>query len=149
MKNLPTQQTLRATPGFPLYVVHLNPEISKPQRPAIIKQLSCRNAFLQKVEELIHENIDESEFGIAHLCEAMHLSYMQIFRKIKTLTGASPTTFIRKVRLKKAKELLLTTDLNISEIAYDMGFTDPNYFSRVFSKEFKMAPSAMRNRSIN
>ncbi|MFK7970691.1 MAG: ATP-binding protein [Bacteroidia bacterium] len=104
------------------------------------------DVFLQKILKVIDENIDNSELGIAQLCRAVHLSHTQVFRKMKALTGEHPTGFIRKTRLHKAKELLLSTDLNISEIAYKVGFSDPNYFSRTFSQEFSQSPSAMRKR---
>jgi len=63
---------------------------------------------------------------------------------MKALTGEPPMSFIRKLRLHKAKTLLQTTELNVSEIAYDLGFTDPHYFSRAFKKEFGMPPSDLR-----
>jgi len=64
---------------------------------------------------------------------------MQVNRKLKTLTGKTPSRFIRSILLQKAKELLQTTSLNVSEIAYQVGFDDPNYFSRCFSEEFGFA----------
>ena len=89
--------------------------------------------------------MDDAELGIPDLCRAVHLSHTQVFRKLKALTGLNPTLFIRKMRLQKAALLLKTTERNISEIAYDVGFTDPNYFSRAFHEEFGAPPSAMRN----
>lgn len=101
--------------------------------------------FIQKINAIITENISDPELGIIQLCEAVHLSHTQVFRKLKALTGESPTGYIRKIRLEKAKELLESTALNVSEIAYRLGFTDPNYFSRAFSKAFGMPPSAVRD----
>ncbi len=100
--------------------------------------------FIQKIRQAIEAHIDDPELGIAQLCSAVHLSSTQVFRKVKALTGENPTIFIRQVRLHKAMELLRTTNRSVSEIAYDLGFTDPNYFSRVFSEAFGMAPSAAR-----
>lgn len=97
-----------------------------------------------KIRQTIAENMDNAELGIAQLCSAMHLSHTQVFRKMKALTGENPTIYIRKARLHHAMELLRTTDRNISQVAYDVGFTDPNYFSRVFSEEFGMPPSGVR-----
>lgn len=102
------------------------------------------DVFIQKIRQSIEENIADSELGIAQLCSAVHLGPTQVFRKLKALTGENPTIFIRGIRLQKARELLRTTDRSVSEIAYDVGFTDPNYFSRVFSEAFGMAPSAAR-----
>jgi AraC-like DNA-binding protein len=74
----------------------------------------------------------------------MTMSRSQIHRKIKALTNLSTSIFIRKIRLYKAKELLRTTDFNISEIAYEVGFKDPNYFTHAFVEEFDITPSATR-----
>ena len=63
----------------------------------------------------------------------------------KALTNRTPPQFIRSIRLQKAFELLKTTDLTVSEVAYDVGFSDPNYFSRTFLEEFGTRPSVMRN----
>lgn len=71
----------------------------------------------------------------------MDLSQVQLYRKLKALTGLTPVQFIRHLRLEKAKHLLKTTDLHVSEVAYDVGFSDPAYFSRIFQKEFKVSPS--------
>ena len=74
----------------------------------------------------------------------MHMSKIQVYRKLKALIGKTPSVFIRNIRLQKGKELLENSNLTISEIAYDIGFGDPNYFSRTFQKEFGKSPSAIR-----
>ncbi|MEZ4777388.1 MAG: two-component regulator propeller domain-containing protein [Bacteroidia bacterium] len=100
--------------------------------------------FLQKILQLIEDKIDQSDLGIEDMCRVVGLGRTQLFRKINALTGESPIRYIQKIRLKKAKELLLTSELNVSEIAYEVGFSDPNYFARAFSKEFGIPPSAVR-----
>ena len=90
------------------------------------------------------EKMGDSDLGIVHLCRAANLSHTQVFRKLKALTGENPTLFIRRMRLEKAMELLKTTELNVSEIAYEVGFSDPNYFSRAFHEVFGEAPSGAR-----
>ncbi|MCB0581586.1 MAG: response regulator, partial [Phaeodactylibacter sp.] len=99
--------------------------------------------FIQKIREAIAEKMGDPGLGIVHLCHAVQLSNTQVFRKLKALTGLSPGRYILKMRLQKARTLLQTTDLNVSEVAYETGFTDPNYFSRAFRKEFDASPSAM------
>ncbi|MEN8186014.1 MAG: ATP-binding protein [Bacteroidota bacterium] len=100
--------------------------------------------FLQKIIKIIHEEISNHSFGSStHLSQKMHLSESQIYRKLKAITGKSTAVFIRSVRLQKAKELILTTDKTISEIAYEVGFNDPSWFSRAFKEEFGFAPSAI------
>lgn len=100
--------------------------------------------FLQKIRKEIEDKISDSDLGIVQLCRAVRLSHTQVYRKMKALTGEHPTGYIRKMRLHKAKEMLQTTELYVSEIAYEIGFTDPNHFSRSFSQEFGNPPSAMR-----
>ncbi len=100
--------------------------------------------FLQKIIKIIHDEISNHSFGSSlHLSHKMHLSESQIYRKLKAITGKSTAVFIRSVRLQKAKELIQTTDKSISEIAYDVGFNDPSWFSRAFKEEFGFAPSAI------
>jgi DNA-binding response OmpR family regulator/two-component sensor histidine kinase len=100
--------------------------------------------FIQKIKQLVEEHLEDNEFGVPELAKVALLSQMQLYRKLKALTGKTPSQFIRSIRLQKGKELLLTTDLTISEIAYDVGFSDPNYFSRTFQKEFGKSPRDMR-----
>ncbi len=100
--------------------------------------------FLQKIRQVIETKMSDTELGILHLCRAANLSHTQVFRKMKALTGENPTLYIRKMRLQRAHHLLKATEMNVSEIAYEVGFSDPNYFSRSFHEEFGEAPSAMR-----
>lgn len=102
------------------------------------------DAFVMKLRKLVEERIDDASLGVVHLCKAANLSHMQVYRKLKALTDRTPSQFIRSIRLQKAMELLKSTDLTISEIAYDVGFTDPNYFSRTFLEEYGARPSSIR-----
>ena len=99
--------------------------------------------FLQKLIQLIHENISDSNFGSERLSQELHVSESQIYRKIKAITGKSTAVYIRSIRLQKGKELIQSTDKTISEIAYDVGFNDPSWFSRAFKEEFGYSPSAV------
>ena len=100
--------------------------------------------FLQKIIKIIHDEISNHSFGSSlHLSRKMHLSESQIYRKLKAITGKSTAVFIRSVRLKMAKEMILATDKTISEIAYDVGFNDPSWFSRAFKEEFGFTPSEL------
>ncbi len=102
------------------------------------------DAFLKKIRLCIGQNIGDTAFDGARLAKAMSLSEVQLYRKIKALTDKSTAIYIRSVRLHKGRELLLTTEMNVSEIAYEVGFDDPNYFSRTFSQEFGAPPSEVR-----
>ena len=105
---------------------------------------SIEQEFLVKIKENINDNINNSFLNSEFLAKLMRMSDTQLYRKLKALTGKSTAIFIRHIRLQKAKELLETTDLNISEIAYDTGFNDPAYFSRVFKEEYGVSPRRLR-----
>jgi len=85
------------------------------------------------------------QFGTLQLSSVIGMSESQLYRKLKALTGKSTAIFIRTVRLQKASELLTTTSLNVSEVAYETGFNDPAWFSRVFKEEFGESPVSFRN----
>ena len=106
---------------------------------------TLEDIFLQKIRQAIEAKMDDTELGILHLCRAANLGHTQVFRKLKALTGENPTNYIRKMRLQRAAVLLKTTEKNVSEIAYEVGFSDPNYFSRAFHEEFGRAPGGYRN----
>ncbi len=106
---------------------------------------SQEDEFVRKVRTAVEENIDDEDFGIHQLCRTVGMSRTQLHRKIKALTGRSTSHYIRAIRLKRARKLLSDTDLNISQIAYEVGFRDPKYFSRTFAEEFGMPPNAARN----
>lgn len=105
---------------------------------------SQEDAFLNELNQLIEQNLADEDFGINQLCKALAMSRSQIHRKIKALTGYSTAIYLRTVRLYKAKSLLRNTDMNVSEIAYNVGFKDPNYFTHVYVEEFGETPSATR-----
>lgn len=101
-------------------------------------------AFFKNLRDIIEVYSGDEEFHVASLCQKLGVSRVQLFRKLKALTGNSASEFVRSYRLNKAKGLLIQTDLNISEIAFEVGFKDPAYFTRAFSKKFGIAPSALR-----
>ena len=106
---------------------------------------SMEDAFLQQIRQVIENNITDPDFDSARLCREMGMSRSQIYRKLKALTDRSTSFFIRSVRLQKAREMLRDNDLTVSQVAYDVGFKDPSYFSRTFIEEFGVSPSEMRN----
>lgn len=100
--------------------------------------------FLKKLKEAVEVNMDDTEFGPAQLSESVAMGQMQVYRKLKALTGKTPSQFIRSIRLERGMKLLQTTEMTISEIAYEVGFSDPNYFSRTFQMMYKITPSEFR-----
>ncbi len=101
-------------------------------------------AFLQKLENAIEENLSDCSFGVVQMCDAVAMSHIQVYRKLRALKNQSPTQFIRDYRLQKGKDLLTTSDKTVAEVAFEVGFSDPNYFSRIFSKEFSQTPTEFR-----
>ncbi|NRB49602.1 MAG: response regulator [Saprospiraceae bacterium] len=113
-----------------------------------LDQNPTEDKFLQKVRRLIEEKIGAQAYSIEELAKELHLSTSQLYRKMMALTGQSTSKFFRSVQLKKATALLQNSDLNISEIAYQSGFNEPAYFSRVFTAEFGLSPSQYREQNI-
>ena len=104
------------------------------------------HVFVQKLRTAIEAHLDDVDFDVDKLCRAAAMSHSQVHRKLTALTGLSATRFIRHVRLHKAKELLLQSNYSITAIAFDTGFNDPAYFSRVFRQEFGVPPQEWRER---
>ena len=102
------------------------------------------DTFIGKAEKIILSHLQDEDFSIHILASDMNLSRSQLYRKIKALTGMSPAIYIRHIRLQKAKELLGSSELNISEIAYTVGFKTPVYFSQSFKEVFGESPDATR-----
>ena len=100
--------------------------------------------FIRRVRTIIEEHMDDYELDVSKLCKKLGISRTPLHNKLKALTGKSTTEFIRYIRLTKAGEMLLATTLNISEIAYDTGFSNPNYFTKMFGLLFGMSPSEYR-----
>ena len=122
-----------------------NAALTPPSSPAPQAVYELEDAFIQKLRQLVLDNIAEEDFGIAHLCRGLQVSRTQLHNKIKALTGQSTSEFVRMVRLYKARELLQTTDLNVSEVGYEVGISSPAYFSRIYSEAFGEPPGNARN----
>jgi len=123
------------------YKQHATTKDPKPTIEASAKE----NDFLKKIRLFVEEHINDSQFNMDKLCHYMAMSHPQLHRKITALTGESVGKFVRSIRLSKAKALLKESDLTISEIAYETGFSEPGYFTKVFSKEFNISPSDFRS----
>lgn len=102
--------------------------------------------FIERVTQIIEDNIYDESFGTNELSDALSLSTSQVYRKIKRATNLSTSLFIRKVRLEKAHELLEFSDLLVSDIAFRTGFTSLAYFSRSFTKAYGYTPSDVRKK---
>ena len=103
--------------------------------------------FLMVARSIVEANYGEESFGCPALCDGLNMSRSHVHRKLVEQTGLSCSEFIQKIRLEKAKELLVNTNHSINEIAFKVGYTDANYFSRSFSKIYGIAPSQCRQLS--
>ncbi|MGB0929877.1 MAG: ATP-binding protein [Chitinophagales bacterium] len=102
---------------------------------------SITNPFLQKLIDTIETHLNDIQLSVKQLSEYMYMSRQQIHRKLRALTNYSTSEFIRLIRLQKAKELLQSQQYTMTEIAYEVGFSTPSYFSRSFTKQFGVSPS--------
>ncbi|MGQ7868138.1 two-component regulator propeller domain-containing protein [Sunxiuqinia sp. sy24] len=109
--------------------------------PSNISPTSLDEQFLRKTIDLIEQNISNHEYSAEDLGLTLGLSQDSLYRKIKNLTGMSTTKFIRMIRLKRAAQLLKSTDYTISEILYEVGFTNPSYFAKCFKQQFGVSAS--------
>ncbi|MEI2273000.1 ATP-binding protein [Sphingobacterium sp. ML3W] len=103
--------------------------------------VSEKDKFLQKVLNYVHDNIDNPQLSVEALSSHTSMSRASLYNKLLELTGMSPVDFIRSVKLEKAASLLEKSDKSISEIAYETGFANPNYFTKVFKAKYQMTPS--------
>ncbi len=109
--------------------------------PGKVASSKIDQAFLQKAIDYIVENLQDPQLTVDSIAEIFNLSRMQVYRKIKALTGKSVVEFIRMVRVKQALKLMSTHQYTLSEIAYQTGFNSSSYFTRVFKDEYGKTPS--------
>lgn len=102
-----------------------------------------QDAFVAKLREEVEQNMEDPNFGTTELCRKVGMSRSHLHLKITALTGRSTSNFIRTLRLQKAKELLENTQMNVSEVTFEVGMNDRSYFSRKFKEEFGLSPSAL------
>ena len=101
--------------------------------------------FLKQLHSIIQKNLSDSEFGVEDIGKQIGLSRVQLYRKVKAMTGSSVVDLLRKARLAKAKRLLESRSMSVSEVAYDVGFSAPSYFTKCFKDEFGMLPGDVGN----
>jgi AraC-like DNA-binding protein len=97
--------------------------------------------FLQRILKIIEENIPNSEFTVEQLASDYGMSQIVLNKKLKGLTGQTAKAFIRSIRLKRAAQLFATGKYSVSDVTYEVGFSDLKYFRNCFKDEFGMSPS--------
>ena len=102
--------------------------------------------FLARFKAVVEKHMTDSDLSVEELGAEIGLSRVQLYRKVKALTGRSPVELLRTARLQRARQMLLTTDKTIAEVAYDVGFSAPSYFTKCFRDEFGISPSELNNK---
>jgi AraC-like DNA-binding protein len=110
---------------------------------AVVERDQHNGVFLRKVNLIIEYHLDQEGFTAEVLAQKVAMSRTQLFRKLKDLTQMAPGRYIRFIRLQKAKDLLEKGALNVSEVAYRVGFVSNSHFSRSFHRQFGINPSAL------
>ncbi len=105
---------------------------------------SVDEEFLKKLRDEIELHIDDSEYSVETLAMTLGVSRAQLFRRVKSLTGVTPLVMLKQVRLRKARQLLQCTDMNVQQVAYSVGYTLPSYFSNNYKEMFGVLPSEDR-----
>lgn len=110
----------------------------------VAQDTKVQDEFIMRLQALIHSRMGEHGFGIETICNEMGMSRSHLHNKLKALTGRSLSLYVRLLRVQQGRHLVETTDLNVSEVAYDVGFSDPAYFSKCFSAEYGYSPSSLQ-----
>ena len=100
--------------------------------------------FITRFKEVVEARLADSDVSVEDLAADMNLSRVQLYRKVKAISGSSPVELLRTARLKRGYQLLLTSDKSVSEVAYEVGFTAPSYFTKCFKDEYGMLPGDVR-----
>lgn len=111
----------------------------------VSKQDDRDKAFVKQLHDIIKSNMGNSDFGVEDIGAEIGLSRVQLYRKVKAITGSSVVDLLRKARLAKARRLLEANSMNISEVAYEVGFSSPSYFTKCFKDEYGMLPGDVTN----
>jgi len=110
----------------------------------IMRSGDIEDEFMNKIHQIINDHLDDESFNISMLCREMAMSHTQLYRKFAALTNDTVNKYIRQYRLHKAMNLLKTTELNVSQIAVEVGLPNLAYFSRIFRDEYNTSPTKIR-----
>ena len=112
---------------------------------AITSEKAPINPFLEKFYQVLEENYQDNKFNVEAFAQLMYISRMQLFKKTKALINQSPSAIIKNFRIEKSQALLKQADLSIADIAYQCGFSSPEYFSTVYKEIHQISPSKHRS----
>jgi signal transduction histidine kinase/ligand-binding sensor domain-containing protein/DNA-binding response OmpR family regulator len=109
--------------------------------PSEIQITSLDEKLIQKAVSIVEKNLSDPDFSVDILAREVGMSRVHLYKKLTSLTGKSPIEFIRVIRLRRAAQLLEKSQLTIAEVAYQVGFNNPKYFTKYFKDEHKVLPS--------
>ncbi|MFB6456588.1 two-component regulator propeller domain-containing protein [Chitinophaga sp. Hz27] len=127
------RKVLASRPVQPMVIVSQHPEANN--------TLSADEKFMQKTLEIVEKNLSNPNFSVEELSRELCMNRVSVYRRIFGITGQPPIEFIRGVRLQRAAQLLTRSEMNITEVAYEVGFNNPKYFTKYFKMTYKMLPS--------
>lgn len=116
--------------------------------PSDIVITSLDEKLIEKAVKYVEDNISRSDLSVEELSRELGMSRVHLYKKMLQITGKTPIEFIRVIRLKRAAQLLRDSQLHVSEIAFQVGFNNPKYFSRYFKEEFGVLPSAYQEKEM-
>jgi ABC-type sugar transport system substrate-binding protein/DNA-binding response OmpR family regulator len=111
-----------------------------PSEATAVAPTPIEDAFISRFKSLVDERLSDSNLSVEDLAADMGLSRVQLYRKVKALTGSTPVDLLRKARLSHAQQLLQESKLTVSEVAYQVGFASPSYFTKCYKDEFGTVP---------
>lgn len=120
-------------------LINGNSEFKENSNVKVINQR--QELFVQQFLKYAEENIAKQDLNIQNISQTIGVSKPQLYRKITGLTGRSPNTFIRDIKMKKAMGLLRNNDLNVSQVALEVGYSNPSYFTKCFQEKYGISPS--------
>jgi AraC-like DNA-binding protein len=124
--------------------VRQNQENEQENAPTLIYE----DTFITNLRVIVENNLANADLDVEFLCKELGMSKTNLYGKMKALTGLSVVIYIRKMRLHKANALLNNTTMNISQIAYEVGYNDPKFFSKLYAEEYGMSPKLAREKNM-
>ncbi|MDR0938642.1 MAG: response regulator [Mediterranea sp.] len=115
--------------------------------PDPVAVTSMDEKLIQRAIRYVEENLQDPDLSVARMSRDLGMSRIRLYKKLLQITGRTPIEFIRLIRLKRAAQLLRESQMFVSEIAYEVGFSNPKYFSRYFREEFGELPTAYQRRA--
>jgi AraC-like DNA-binding protein len=109
--------------------------------PEHIQVTSLDEKLIEQAVKYVEKNMERTDLSVEELSRQLGMSRVHLYKRMRQITGKTPIEFIRILRLKRAAQLLRESQLNVSEIAYKVGFNNPKYFSNYFKQEFGVLPS--------